>query len=589
MDRVPVLAGLDLETLGPSQDRIGVSGIAARLASLVTPQRSTLRHRLDNPRAFGGPWRSLPPSRTIAAGTVVVGGGLAGMSAALAAAEAGERVVLVERRATLGGDARIFGRVGDAEPPESTIERLTAKIAATDAITLLTHTDVVALSGPHLRAHQVAVVDGKLQSEVLLLDAPRVVLATGCAERLPVFPGNRAPGVIGAAAAFRRAERYGVWRGTRAIFATSHNIGYRIALLASDAGISVQRVADSRLGPQSRFIDFCKASGITLAAGLVPRAAEAVRKEPQALSVSFAVAIEDIGQETAAITTDALIVAGSWQPRLAHWLMAGGHLAYEPGRRALTAHGALESVVLAGSVAGYRGAAACIKSGRAAAAILLGGKAPKVDDLEIDAVYETGDGPTAIAPWRPGRSGAFLDGGLTFTARPSQAIRGTPALPPEQIHVLSIGDVAAAVELGAIPASVAGTVAEERCLGGGDTLGPGWSLPTPSEAPPGDDLPAWLHGRFGPRPQRTVVEAADERYFEVGCLLYPSSDPADPFAAVGVIVSGAPDGRHGGVAVVDRATLGSGPLFVRDSSGAVPVLRMEKLKPRAAATTADQD
>jgi sarcosine oxidase, subunit alpha len=199
---------------------------------------------------------------------VVVGGGLAGMSAALAAADTGGRVILVERRGALGGDARFFGTVGDQEAPEATIARLSEKIGAAPTITVLTFADAFAMSGNRVRVHQVAVEAERLAPRVVTLEAKQIVLATGAAERLPVFPGNRAPGITGAVAAFNRAQHYGVWPGKRAVFATPNNFAYRLALLAVDAGIEVQRVADSRPTPQSRFIDFCKASGITLATGL---------------------------------------------------------------------------------------------------------------------------------------------------------------------------------------------------------------------------------------------------------------------------------------------------------------------------------
>ena len=71
---------------------------------------------------------------------------------------------------------------------------------------------------------------------------------------------------------------------------------------------AIQRIADTRLGPNSRFIDFCKASGVSFASGLVPRLASPALEN--ALSVSFAVAIEGIAQETAHLVTDRLVAAG---------------------------------------------------------------------------------------------------------------------------------------------------------------------------------------------------------------------------------------------------------------------------------------
>lgn len=577
IDRIPVVQGLDLRTLGPRQSPFRTAGLAARIASAFRGTPSSLGHRLDDPHAFEGTWLRQPHARTIEADTVVVGGGVAGMSAALAAAEIGGRVLLVERRGVLGGDAAFFGAVGDEEPPETIIRRLTERIAATPSITVLLRTDALELTGSRIRAHEVALRDDKPGGRLLALDGRRIVIATGVSERLPLFSGNRMPGVVGAVSAFRRVQHYGVWRGTRAVFATPHSYAYRLALLAADAGIAVQRVADSRSAPQSRFIDFCKASGITLASSLVPRAAEAAGKPPQALSVAFAVAIEDAGQDTTPLTTELFIAAGSWQPRLGLWLMAGGRCAYHAGPRWIGAEGTLETVAIAGSAAGYRSSSACIHSGERAARTLVGGDpGPAVEDVEAGAIYESRDAPTAIAPWRAGRMGAYLDRGATFTPRPAQAGREAAVIPPAQMHGLSLGDVAAAVELGTIPLNDAGIVAQERCIGGGEILDSGWR---PVPAAPSSELPPYLRGRFGSKPQQLVVAAPDGRYFEPGCLLYHSSELADPFAAIGVIVGPAPDGKAGGIALVDRAAANALAIFVRDTSGAVPVTVVAALKP----------
>src|SRR5690606_27423660 len=115
-----------------------------------------------------------------------------------------------------------------------------------------------------------------------------------------------------------------------------------------------------------------------------------------------------------------------------------------------------------------------------------------------------------------------------------------------------LGDVAAAVELGAIPAAVAGTVAAERCLGGGDGMDVGWRVTQADGVDASAELPPYLNGRFGARPQRIVVEARDQRFFEPGCLIYTTSDPADLFAAVGVVIGPSPEGRPGGTAIADR-------------------------------------
>src|SRR5690606_25180624 len=132
-------------------------------------------------------------------------------------------------------------------------------------VTLLTHADAFALMGGTAQVHQIE--DGR--GRVLAISARRVLLATGSIERLPVFAGNRLPGVSGAIAAYHLAKRYGVARGRSAVVATGSNFAYRLALRLHDAGLALRRVADLRVDPQSRFVDFAKASGLTLSGGQV--------------------------------------------------------------------------------------------------------------------------------------------------------------------------------------------------------------------------------------------------------------------------------------------------------------------------------
>lgn len=580
MDRTPAVGGADLVALGPHERPLSLDRSAPWLARLLHHASHSAERRLDDPRLIEGTWLRATPLDLLEADAIVVGGGVAGMSAALATSG---KVVLIERRTTLGGDARFFGTIGDEEPPDELIARLASRIAGTASITVLTSAEAFALSGNRLRVHQVLVENGALTARVMRLTAPRIVLATGAAERLPVFPGNRAPRVTGAVAAFHRAERFGVWQGHSAILATPHNFGYRLALLASDAGVDVQRVTDSRTAPQSRFVDFCKASGITLASGLSPRAADPAPQGNGALSVTFGVTIEGAAGSTETIPTDHLIAAGNWQPRLALWLMGGGRAAYDPRHSWLGARGGLDGIAVVGAAAGYRGTAACVRSGEQA--VSSSGETPEpISDPQIDAIFETPPGITPIAPWRAGRGASFLDGGLSFALRPQQLRKDAPVLTPGQIYSLSIGDVVAAVELGSIPVADAGAIAEERSVGG-ELADTGWRPATtaPAAAAP-TDIPAYLHGRFGARPQVVVLLPGDQRNLEPGCLIYPSSDLGDPLVAVGVVLGQPPGVAIGARAVVARAVVAEGiALFVRDTSGPVAVQISEKLKaPRPA-------
>lgn len=586
MERMPALPDLDLVTLGSLRERIAaaVPPLAGLRHLLLGPGRS-LNLRLDDPGMLAGSWRELQPHSTLDADVVIVGGGVAGMSAAAAAAAAGEIAVLVERRPMLGGAARFFGAVDNEEPPDAAIARLSAQLAQMPGVTVLTRTEAHIIAGTIVFAHQVEVDGMRAVGRALRIEARRIVLATGAFERLPVFPGNRTAGIGGALAAFQLADSYGVWPGKRALFNTTHNFGYRLALLAHDAGIGVERITDARVDPQSRFIDFCKASGITLAGGLVPIAAAPARGGLGGVTIRFGVAIENIVQEAAPIHADRFVVAGGWQPELSLWLMAGGKCRWNARAGWLEAEDSRENIVLAGSAAGFRNNSACMHSGRAAIAGLLGRPATAIDDRQIEAIYETPDEPMpASAKREAGRMRAYLGAGFGLAERSPAHRRGEP-MSALAAHPLAfdLDEVAAAVLLGDLPEAEAGAIASERCLGRRTIVDSRWRLPVPADEPSAVVAPpSYLTGRFGSRPQLAAVGVGDGRFFEPGCLIFLSSDQTDPGKAVGVIVGPAPGGRSGGLAMIGKAPGGIGTrLFVRDGSGPVPVELLDRLNAEA--------
>ncbi|MDP1731775.1 MAG: FAD-binding protein, partial [Devosia sp.] len=479
------------------------------------------------------------------------------------------------------GDARFFGAVESEEPPDVAVARLAAQLARMESVTVLTRAEAWGLAGTTVRAHQVEMEDGRAAGRALTIRAKRVVLATGAIERLPVFPGNRLPGIGGAIAAFHLADRYGVWPGKRTIFNTPHNFGYRLALLANDAGLQVERITDTRVNPQSRFVDFCKASGIAMTFGLAPKAAVPAKSGGGGLSVRFAVAIEGVRQDSAAMRVDRFIAAGGWQPELSLWLMGGGRCGWNPRAAWLEAQGCVDGVVLAGSASGYRNCSACMQSGRSAIGALLGRPTAPIADRQIDAVYESPDGPTPVAmAGEPVRARSYLDAGFDMVARPTHRRRGPAAVFTAQPQPLGLEDIVAAVQAGDLPANEAGVVAAERCLGPGMIADSGWRVPP---APAGTAViatpPAYLAGRFGPKPRLAIVGAGDARHFEPGCLIFLTSDRTDPARAIGVIVGSAPGGRSGGLALIGAASGGVGAkVYVRDSSGPVQAALLERLK-----------
>lgn len=163
---------------------------------------------------------------------LVAGGGAAGLSAALAAAEAGAPVLLVERHPALGGGAAADARVAG----------LAARVAREPRIEALTGAEVAGWYDEGA----VAVVCG---ADLLLVEPAAVVLAPGLHERVLPFRGHDLPGVMTAGAA-RRLLRAGVLPGRRVVVVTDRADGYALAgeLAAGPAAVGRAAAAAGRPG-----------------------------------------------------------------------------------------------------------------------------------------------------------------------------------------------------------------------------------------------------------------------------------------------------------------------------------------------------
>jgi sarcosine oxidase, subunit alpha len=546
MDRTPAIDGADFRMLSP-----GLAGSrASRLLSRLRRPAGSLGLDLDRPRALSRPWLDNPAEETLTSDVVIVGGGVAGLSAAIAAAHAGRSVILLEAGPVPGGLARLFGTLEGEETPEHSIARLTAEIAATNAITVITRAEAFAIRPGVVRAHVVTTDSGTAFGQVVDYRATAIVLAPGTVERRPLFAGNRLPGVYGIAETFERACRYGIWPGKTALFATVSSPAYRLAMLASDAGVGIGKIIDARPHPQSRFIEFCKAYGITQSPGMVPAHAEWLGSS-QGLKTALHPALDGVSymDEPAPVTADALIACGGWQPELSLWHMAGGQSRWNGQHCRLEPHGEVPGVALAGSAAGYLSKQACLQSGDDAVRKLLGEHRSSVVEHLIDPIYETPDGPTPVSgPAAFAQPAAYLDDGSSLISRPSlprqdwrRFLPFAAAAPSsslaDQAQTLSVCDVAASVQLGAIPPASAGLVAQERTPFPGDLVEAAREAQVPDHrGEPPMLLPPFLAGRFGPNPALWTIMPTEPRHLDVGALIYVNSDQTDPRQAMGVIV-----------------------------------------------------
>ena len=178
----------------------------------------------------------------------VIGGGPAGMSAALTAAKQGLRVILLESRPWLGGffDYRAAEYSNGIHLFERARE-LAKTVSETPNIRRFIHTAMVgAYNNNLITAFQVGGESDHFDERYIEIRADSVVVATGCIERPLLFENNERPGVMQISCAHRLARTYGLLPGEKAVFSIGHDLGLEAALDLSNLGLKISYVADIR-------------------------------------------------------------------------------------------------------------------------------------------------------------------------------------------------------------------------------------------------------------------------------------------------------------------------------------------------------
>jgi sarcosine oxidase subunit alpha len=275
------------------------------------------------------------------ADVLVVGGGPAGLAAAVAAARLGADVVLADEGAEPGGHLLVGGGRERARVLAASAEQAGVEVLA---------------NAPALGCFDglVPVWQGDTLHQVR---ARRHVFATGVIEQPLVFARNDLPGVMLPGGALRLAALYGVRPGGRAVVAATSRRGVEAALALHAAGVRVEAVADLRTEPAPGHAELA-AAGIEVLRGAT--VVEARGRQ----AVTHAV-LGSAGPDRT-VACDLLVVDGGAAPATSLLTQAGARTAYD----AALGHFALdtlpEGVHAAGDVRGHAGAEAAELSGTVA-------------------------------------------------------------------------------------------------------------------------------------------------------------------------------------------------------------------------------
>jgi sarcosine oxidase subunit alpha len=261
---------------------------------------------------------------------LVVGGGAAGLSAALAAAEAGASVILADEQATLGGSLRFESgaTVGDMTGWDWA-QATHVKLAAMDNVRVLTRTTAFGYYAQNFVGLTERITDhlsGPLpdlpRERLWQVRAKRVVLATGSIERHMVFPDNDRPGIMLASAARTYLNHYGVAVGRNVGVYTANDSAYHAAIDLKKAGVDVV-IVDLRDNPHGAVVDAARALGIDINTG---RAVVSVSGRHRVSSMTIQ---SRTGGPVRTIKVDALITSAGWTPSVHLFSQSRGKVAYD--------------------------------------------------------------------------------------------------------------------------------------------------------------------------------------------------------------------------------------------------------------------
>lgn len=175
----------------------------------------------------------------------IIGGGPAGLSAAIQAAKHGVRVTLFDRGAALGGQLvkqthRFFGSEKEHAGSRGIeiVQWLRQEAESDNNITLKADTSVLGIYTDGVITYE----EGKTYGR---MTAGKIILCTGASEKMLLFENNDLPGVYGAGAVQTLMNLHGIRPGQKVLMVGAGNIGLIVTYQLLQAGVQVAAIVDA--------------------------------------------------------------------------------------------------------------------------------------------------------------------------------------------------------------------------------------------------------------------------------------------------------------------------------------------------------
>ncbi|MGA8260128.1 MAG: 2Fe-2S iron-sulfur cluster-binding protein [Arenicellales bacterium] len=295
----------------------------------------------------------------------VVGGGPAGLEAALFAARAGASVLLVEENRVLGGALTYarFDAKGESAGPIG--RELVAAVQSEDGIEVMTD----AVVNGWFSDNWLAIIKGNRLHKTR---ARQTVICAGALEQPALFRNNDLPGVVMSSAVQRLIKLYAVRPGGRAVVLAGNDDGYGAALDLHEAGVEVAAIVDMRAGhPGSEMTVAARDAGIRVIENGAIYEAHGRANHLQRVDVHTVAGRGRVGARIETIECDLLCMATGYTPAYQLPCQGGARLVYDDATAMFSISGLPPGMHLAGSVDGVTPLEQVRAHGRYAAARAL--------------------------------------------------------------------------------------------------------------------------------------------------------------------------------------------------------------------------
>lgn len=322
---------------------------------------------------------------------LIIGAGLSGMTAAIHAAKAGIKVVLVDENPNLGGSLNDDLASNDAIIAK--LEALKASINQYENISILNNAYVAG----YYADHYLPVIT---QNGMIRMRVKTAIVATGAFEQAIVFRNNDLPGVMLSTAAQRLVYRYSVMPFSKGVVFTANNQGYRAALDLLKVGISIIALIDLRNTPNEPLADEVASKGVQIYLGHCIYEALATTNQLGVKAVTVCPYIEHSAKADTTITyeieCDGVIMSAGWSPAAALLYQAGTKMGYADSLQQFVPKQLPKGVYAAGKVNGFFEQTHRELDGKRAANEAL--KYLKLPHEEVPVILSNGNAPSHPYP-----------------------------------------------------------------------------------------------------------------------------------------------------------------------------------------------